>query len=184
MRSVRLLRVKLQFISFFVLAAMLYVMAFQTANVYAKERSGAVLAPAYSFFVNLKNHNFKNIWPLLTRYSRKTIVNDIENSFIKNKIKISADKINKSMKTGGYIAKSYWKGFLTSFNPNMALKYSVWKIKSIGTKTALIELKYKYAKAPTILKVYKQKGRWKFGLIETFYNRILMKKLVHSVSVF
>jgi hypothetical protein len=157
------------------------IIAFQNTNVYAKERAGAVLTPAYSFFVNLKNHNYIKLWPLLTSFSKQTIVNNIEKSFIRNKIKIGVRRINKSMKNGGYIAKSYWKGFLKGFNPNMVLKYSVWKIKSIGSTTAQIEIDYKYAKAPTFLKIYKQKGRWKLGLFETFYNRLLMKKITNGI---
>ena len=85
------------------------------------------------------------------------------------------------MEKGGYIAKSYWSGFLKEFKPNMVLKYSTWKIKSLRSKTALIEIDYKYAKAPTLFKMYKQRGKWKFGLFESLYNRVLMRKIVNGV---
>lgn len=150
---------------------------------YAKnEKAGAVLFPAYSFFVNLNSHNYKNAWSFLTKSSHIAIINEIENSFAKNNIKnISGQKISNSMKNGGFISKSYWRGFLKSFNPKMVIKYSVWTIKSIGAKTAQIEINYKYGKAPTFLKMYKEDGKWKFGLYETFYGRMIMGKIVSGV---
>lgn len=164
-----------------ILIAAFLTLSFQCGVSYAKERAGAVLFPAYSFFVNLKNHNYKKTWSLLTHSSRKTIVKEIEGSFVKKKINIGVRRISKSMKTGGYIAKSYWGGFLKSFNPDMVLKYSAWKVKSIGSKKARIEIDYKYAKAPTFLKMYKQNGKWRLGLMESLYGRILMGKIAHKV---
>ena len=146
-----------------------------------KERGDAALTSAFSFFVNLKEHNFKKLWRLLTLSSRQYIVGSIENSLIKNNVKIGKNRIYKNMSDGGYIAKAYWDGFLKTFKTSMVLKYSVWKIKSIGSKKAQIEIDYKYAKGPTFLKIYKQKGKWRFGLIESLYGRMLMGKIAHKV---
>lgn len=172
---------------FFVLTALFYLsllllISLPNASCYAKNgKAGEVLFPAYYFFVNLKNHNYKKVWSVLTSSSKKSIIAEIKSSFIKNKIKIGSQKINNSMEKGGYIAKSYWGGFLKEFKPNMVLKYSTWKIKSARSKTAVIEIDYKYAKAPTLFEMYKQHGKWKFGLFESLYNRILMGKIVHGV---
>ena len=172
---------------FFVLAALVCLSLFLSislpnASCYAENgKAGEVLFPAYSFFVNLKKHNYKKVWSVLTSSSKKSIIAKIKSSFIKNKIKIGSQKINNSMEKGGYIAKSYWGGFLKEFKPNMVLKYSTWKIKSLRSKTALIEIDYKYAKAPTLFKMYKQRGKWKFGLFESLYNRVLMGKIVNGV---
>ena len=166
------------------LFAIIYLFLFMgigVKNLYAKERAGVVLTPAYSFFSNLKNHNFKKLWNLLTLNSKQYITDNIENSFKKHHVKIGKNKIYQNMSKGGYIAKAYWTGFLKTFKPNMVLKYSVWKIKSIGSKSAKIEIDYKYGKAPTIFDMYKQNGKWKFGLIESLYGRILMKKITHAV---
>ena len=150
-------------------------------NSYAKENAGDVLTPAFSFFLNLKEHNYDKLWSLLTNDSKKYIVNSIEKSIKKNHGKITEKKIYGNMSKGGYIAKAYWKGFLKTFKPNMVLKYSIWKVKSIGSNIAQIEINYKYGKGNTIFDVYKQKGKWKFGLIESLYGRLLMKKITHAV---
>ena len=131
--------------------------------------------------MSLKEHNYHKLWGLLTVNSKKYIVGSIENSFKKNNVKIGEKKIYQNMSKGGYIAKAYWTGFLKTFKPDTVLKYSVWKVKSVGSKSAKIEIDYKYGKAPTIFDMYKQKGKWKFGLEESLYGRILMKKITHAV---
>ena len=165
-----------------ILSSMLYATAFQNKNLYAKAaRTGSVLTPAFSFFMNLKEHNYDKLWGILTINSKKYIVGGIEKSFKKNSVKIGEKKIYIDMSKGGYIAKAYWTGFLKTFKPDMVLKYSVWKVKSIGSKKAEIEIDYKYGKAPTIFDIYKEKGKWRFGLIESLYGRILMGKITHAV---
>ena len=152
-------------------------------NSYSEGRAGkgAVLYTAYSFFASLKNNNYKKAWSLLTSKSKSFIIDRIKNSFVKNKVNIGKSEIRKSMKTGGYIAKAYWGGFLKSFNPDMLLKYSTWKIKSVSSDSAEIEINYRYAKAPAFLKIFRQNGGWKFGLTETFYSRMLMRKIAKNV---
>ena len=148
---------------------------------YAKENAGDVLTPPFSFFLNLKEHNYDKLWGLLTDNSKKYIADSIEKSFKKNHVKIGEKKIYGNMSEGGYIAKAYWGGFLKTFKPNTVLKYSIWKVKSIGSNKAQIAINYKYGKGSTIFDVYKQRGKWKFGLIESLYGRILMKKITHAV---
>ena len=171
-------------ITFFVFFALFFLNLASAKNSYSDGQGpgkDAVLYPAYSFFESLKNNNYKKAWSLLTSASKSFIVGRIKDSFVKNRVSTGRAEIRKNMKTGGYIARAYWGGFLKSFNPDMLLKYSTWKIKSVGSGSAEIEIKYRYAKAPAFLKEYRQDGGWKFGLTETFYQRLLMRKIAKNV---
>lgn len=86
------------------------------------------------------------------------------------------------MKSGGYIAKAYWNGYLKSFNPKIALKYSRWKIKFIRSDSAEIQINYIYSKQTALLKVFKENKEWKFGLIESFWTRKALKNVVNTAG--
>lgn len=150
---------------------------------YSREKagSGVVLKPAFSFYLNLKEGKYARAWSFLTPVSKEAIIDKIQSFYAKSKIKIKKSRILYNLKTGGRIAKYFWNGYTRSFNPDAVLKYSVWKIKSVGEKKALIEIDYKYGKAPAYFKIYKINGSWKFGLIESLYSRILMKKMANGV---
>jgi len=86
------------------------------------------------------------------------------------------------MKSGGGIARAYWSGYLKSFNPKIVLKYSKWKVKSIESDTAEIQINYIYSKQTAFLKVFKEKNKWKFGLTESFWARKALNKMVGTAD--
>ncbi len=162
---------------------MLLLLLFYAGASYAYRESArsAVISPAYSFFVNVDNNNYKKAWSYLTAMSKKSIVLNIENAYKKDKISINPSKIDKSMKSGGRIAKAYWRGFLKSFNPRIVLKYSKWKIKFIHSNAAEIQINYKYSKQAAFFKLFKENNKWKFGLVESFLNRTILGDIAAKI---
>lgn len=57
----------------------------------------------------------------------------------------------------------------------MVLNHCSWEIKSIKEKKAIIKLTYEKSERPALLKMFKEKGKWKVGLVETFWPRKWLK---------
>ncbi len=72
---------------------------------------------------------------------------------------------------GGPIARDYWDAFLLRFDPDVALEHSRWEIGSVGDDRAEILLTRHGADRPATLKMYREDGGWKVGLVETFWSR-------------
>ena len=72
---------------------------------------------------------------------------------------------------GGPIARDYWDAFLRRFDPDVALEQSRWEIGSVGKDRAEILLTHHGADHPATLKMFREDGGWKVGLVETFWPR-------------
>ncbi len=72
---------------------------------------------------------------------------------------------------GGPIARDYWDAFLRRFDPDAALEHSRWQIGSVGKDRAEILLTHHGADHPATLKMFREDGGWKAGLVETFWSR-------------
>jgi len=72
---------------------------------------------------------------------------------------------------GGPIARDYWDAFLRRFDPDVALEHSHWQIGSVGNDRAEILLTRHGADRPAVLKMFRENGGWKAGLVETFWSR-------------
>ncbi len=139
------------------------------ANYEQREKIDAVLNVANSFFENMQNNNFKSVWSNLSNNSRNKIIESVYENLLKSNIKTySKASIEKDFQSYGPLAQSFWSGYLKTFDPNMVLNESVWeKVKFDGNKAKIV-IKYKKAQEPFDLKMYKEDGNWKVGLIETF----------------
>lgn len=129
-----------------------------------------ILDSAEGFFKDLQNKSFTKAWQGLSEKSRNTIVSDIAKS-ISKEVTIPTEKIAEDMNTCGEICKSYWGGFLRSFDPDIALNQCKWEMGTISGNTAEIIITYKKAERPAILKMFKEQGKWRVGLVETFWTR-------------
>jgi hypothetical protein len=178
------IRYKQAFAPVILSALLVLLLLFQTSACYAYQENSktAVITPVYSFFSQLNNHSYSKAWSYLTSESQKDIVQSIQNSCKKDNVNISRKKISKDMKSGGGIARAYWSGYLKSFNPKIVLKYSKWKVKSIESDTAEIQINYIYSKQTAFLKVFKEKNKWKFGLTESFWARKALNKMVGTAD--
>jgi len=131
----------------------------------------AVLAAAETFFVKLKSKEYRTVWEFLTEKSQETIVRDTYKSFSKAVVKHSREEIAADFRRGEGVAGEYWQGYLGAFDPDLALNQSAWSIGMLRKERAEIRLLYKKAKEPAVLRMFREKGRWKVGLVETFWSR-------------
>ncbi|WP_291490557.1 hypothetical protein [Desulfurella sp.] len=139
------------------------------ANYEQREKVDKVLNTANSFFENMQNKDFKSVWANLSSGSKDKIIESVYKNLLKSKIKTySKSSIEEDFKSDGAIAQSFWSGYLKAFDPNMVLNESVWKKVKFDGNKAIIVIKYKKAQEPFDLKMYKENGSWKVGLIETF----------------
>ena len=149
-----------------VIPALLVLLLQGVACAYTLQQANSVLDSANNFFVYMKNRKYKKIWGLLSNTSKKVIINSI----LKRSKKLNQKTLTKNFKSGGPIAKAYWDAYLRYFNPDTVLNESQWGIVSIKEKTAVISIKYKKAPKPIYLKLFKENGKWKVGLAETFFK--------------
>jgi hypothetical protein len=49
------------------------------------------------------------------------------------------------------------------------LKDSFWEVGKVEKNYAEVLVRYKKSENPTILRLYKEKDIWKFGLVESFW---------------
>ena len=72
---------------------------------------------------------------------------------------------------GGPLSRSYWDNYLDNFNPDTVLAQSKWDVGKFQKDRGEIVIKYRKSEGPAILQMYKEKGSWKVGLVETFWSR-------------
>ncbi|MGE5700136.1 MAG: hypothetical protein ACM31N_08745 [Deltaproteobacteria bacterium] len=133
---------------------------------------GEILLSAESIFKAMKNRDFPGIWSVLSEASRSSIIRETSASIIRSGGKeVATEDLRKDFVEGGPVATDYWNGFLEHFDPDLALEQSKWEKGSIGGERAEIRLTYRNAERPALLLMFREKGAWKVGLIETFGAR-------------
>lgn len=154
---------------FILFSLILSVPYFAQANYSQREKEDVVLNKADECFQAMQNEDFVKVWSLLSLKSKLQIVDSVYKSLLKANIKTYTRKdLEGDFDRGGPISKSFWSGYLKTFSPKMVLDESVWQKVDFDGNKAKIVIKYKKATAPFDLKMYKEDGEWKVGLIETF----------------
>jgi hypothetical protein len=133
---------------------------------------GDVLAAAESLFKAMQAKNYIGIWGLLSSASQETMIDDTYTAIAKEGGKeVPKEEIRRDFGEGGPIARGYWNGFLENFDPRLALEQSKWEKGTIGADRAEILIISKTAEKPALLKLFREKGGWKVGLVESFWGR-------------
>ncbi len=130
------------------------------------------------FFKDLKERHYIEVWNRLTEKSKIKIVDDVAKAFEKRGQIINKKEIYQDFSQNGYIAKAYWEGFLSYFNPDMVLIDSTWEPSKFTNSYGEIKIRYKNNENPAILKVYLENGEWKIGLTESFW--IIKEKVLRG----
>jgi len=135
----------------------------------AEGQTDAILQAAESTFKAMKEQRFEDLWSLLSATSRRTIVDDIFKATVNRGSVASKDHISNDMAMGGATAQVYWRAFLQNFDPDTALEQSKWELGPLKRDRAEIILRYKQSDNPATIKLYRENGSWKVGLVETFW---------------
>jgi hypothetical protein len=151
----------------------------------------AILARAESFFQSMKSRDYPAVFAALSAKSRETIVAETTSALSDAARKAlpliptaavppsaparipapGPEAVRNDFVAGGPIARDYWDAFLRRFDPDAALEHSRWEIASVGKDRAEIRLTYRGAEHPATLKMFREDGGWKVGLVETFWSR-------------
>jgi len=127
-----------------------------------------ILSAAETHFTLLKERRYREIWAGLTAKTQESITERV----IKESAKRGASLTNKQtlsdFTAGGPLSKAYWDAYASTFNPDMALQESTWKMGTIKKDYAEVSIQHKKAEKPAILQMKKEGGAWKVGLEETF----------------
>lgn len=130
-----------------------------------------VLENTEKFFIFMKNRDYISIFNNLTKKSQETIVSEVIDALDKKRVKVSKEEVFSDFAEGGDTSKAYWNAFLQNFDPDLALLNSKWDIGNCKENYCEIVLQYKKSKKSAILKIFKENGIWKVGLVETFWTR-------------
>ena len=139
----------------------------------------AILARAEFLFQSMKTRDYPAIFAALSAKSRETIVAETSSALAAAEPPSSPardpapgpEEVRGDFVAGGPIARDYWDAFLRRFDPDAALEHSRWQIGSVGKDRAEILLTHHGADRPATLKMYREDGGWKAGLVETFWSR-------------
>jgi hypothetical protein len=130
----------------------------------------AILARAESLFRSMKSRDYPAIFAALSTKSRETIVAETSSALARDPAP-GPEAIRGDFVAGGPIARDYWDAFLRRFDPDAALEHSRWEIGSVGNDRAEVLLTHHGAERPAVLKMFREDGGWKAGLVETFWSR-------------
>ena len=150
----------------------------------------AILDRAESLFQSMKARDYPAIFAALSAKSRETIVAETSSALAAaaqappgkptaadapsapaRDAAPGPEAVRADFIAGGPIARDYWDAFLRRFDPDAALEHSRWEIGSVGKDRAEILLTHHGADRPATLKMYREDGGWKVGLVETFWSR-------------
>jgi hypothetical protein len=131
-----------------------------------------MLGSAEGLFKTMKQHQYREIWPLLTRQSQEVIVKECYGRIADSGANVhTLEQVKEDFAAGGSLAKAYWNGFLMTFDPAYVLDQSKWQIGKVEKERAWITILYKKSKTPAQLLMVKEQGVWKVGLVETFWTK-------------
>lgn len=129
------------------------------------------IVSAELLFKSMKDSNYPKIWEHLSEQTREHMVSGIQKEALGKGIGYSPDQIRFDFSVGGLISRTYWRTYLSIFNPDMALEQSKWTLRYADHKKAEIELLHQNSKHPAVLKLFKEENEWRVGLQETFGTR-------------
>lgn len=130
-----------------------------------------ILAAAESLFQSMKDRAYTATWAVLTAKSRETIVSETDGAIRKaGDPPVPKDRIRDDFATGGPLCRQYWDGFLRRFHPDDALEKSRWEMGMVEKDRAEVLITRQGADRPAVLRMYREEGSWKAGLVETFWE--------------
>jgi choline kinase len=148
-----------------------FVVISSTVTLHADKIEDEILNTAEGFFIALKEKRFADAWELLTVKSKNTIISEVYKDINKTRAKIGKGVVREEFDKKGDLFLIYWNAFVKDFDPSTVLEQSVWNLGEIKDNKAIIILQYKRSDYPAELKIYKEDGKWQFGLVESFWAR-------------
>jgi len=132
----------------------------------------AILSAAETLFQTMRDRDYRGIFASLTVKSRDTIVGETKKAVaavVGNAL--SEEEVRRDFWEGGPLARNYWDAFLRRFDPDDALERSRWEMGPVKKDQAEVLITRHGVENPAVLKMHREEGNWKAGLVETFWTR-------------
>ncbi|MHB8882697.1 MAG: hypothetical protein ACYC69_14460 [Thermodesulfovibrionales bacterium] len=163
---------KNRFVLVFVLLALINTLPFPALADSPDREMDLILTSAESVFKAMKSRSYALIWGGLSLKSQETILDDTQKSLQKAGVSsYTKEQLMADFSSGAVLSKAYWDSFLNNFDPDTVLSQSAWKMGPIKKDKADVIISYKKSENPAVLKMFREEGSWKVGLVETFWLR-------------
>jgi len=137
-----------------------------------------MLTVTETLFQSMKAGKYATTWRCITEKSKQYIIDDVRSECAKVKVECPEPQVRSDFESAGSMARAYWDSFLRQFDPSLVLSHSTWGIGKVEKDNAEITIQYEKSKKPARLKLFKEKGKWKVGLEETFRSRRYLPSIV------
>jgi hypothetical protein len=135
------------------------------------EEDLAMLKAGEGFFLVLKNREYGKIWGFLSQGSKERIVKDVVKAISERGETSNEESIRKDFENLGPVSFAYWSTFAQHFDPDLVLLESTWKLGKRKEREGEIILTHRQGRRPAVLRMFKENGEWKVGLVESFWTR-------------
>lgn len=135
------------------------------------KETAEILDAAEAMFKNMAARDFPALWRGLTAETQRNIVRNVGKAEGKIGNEYTDEQIRNAFQNGEALAREYWKAYLTWFDPKTVLNESQWTMGKVNKHRAEIILRHHKSDHDALLKMYREEGRWKVGLDETFSAR-------------
>ncbi|MCE5265735.1 MAG: hypothetical protein LLG97_19680 [Deltaproteobacteria bacterium] len=156
-----------------IIIALLCLLAFPAVIAAADDpkETAEILDAAEAVFQKMAAGDFPALWRGLTSETQRNIIRNVRKAEGKIGHDYTEEQIRHAFQNGEPLAREYWKAYLTWFDPKTVLKESQWSMGKVNRGRAEIILRYHKSDHDALLKMFREEGRWKVGLDETFSAR-------------
>lgn len=125
---------------------------------------------ARAFFKTIESKDYSGVWESITAESRDKIIDAIYKEQ-KNTGEFSTrETIRSDFDRCGPVCNSFWNAYFMAFDPESALKVSRWDLGYIKKRKAEIWITHLRADRPAKVKLFREEGKWKIGVMESFWS--------------
>jgi len=135
------------------------------------KETAEILDAAESVFQKMAARDFPALWKGLTTETRQSIIASVRKAEAKIGREHAEESLRNDFQSGGTFARAYWEAYLTRFDPKTILEESRWSMGRVSGNRAEIVLRHRKADHDAHLKMFREEGRWRVGLDETFSTR-------------
>lgn len=165
------MKLKTKYPAVIVILCILLFMHLSSTIALADKAEDEILSVTEGFFIALKERRFADAWDLLTVKSKNTIIDEVYKDINKTKTKMGREVVKEEFQKKGELFDIFWNNFIKKFDPDTVLEQSAWNIGRIESDRATLILRYKRSEYDSELQIYKEEGKWKFGLVESYWTR-------------
>ena len=156
-----------------VIIAVLCLLAFPAVMMAAEDpkETAEILDAAEAVFQNMAKRDLPALWRGLTAETQRNIIRNVRKAEGKIGRDHAEEQLRSIFQNGEALAREYWEAYLFQFDPKTILNESRWSMGPVNKNRADIILRHQKSDHDALLKMFREEGRWKVGLDETFSTR-------------